>query len=544
MLNNWTQDLESFINRYSNSQVVYPKFQSKVKKLDEFFMNWKEDQSDLKEVKRDRLFCYINKLNSYEKSDISYGEVTAKNIHKKLSGISKESQTELIPLSSENLKDSYILEKIEDASTKKFAKAIGVFSCDELIEASKKFSENAPFKTSDNLIINQSNKEEIAQMAAGVRPVMHHKLRSLIQNFLAVKMKSGSIPEKQLYENMSVEEFIDRLLKKRPLMFMNSNDSYISRDSIWGLGGFDSIGEDYEKEPLVLKSYLSYDEMAISSMLNVSVPTYFINDGNKYNQGTRSNQEDYQTKGICTGMVGCRFERPDKMEWVHMVIASDQSSDLYYGNVECKNDILKIWADFYGVDQFSTFDEAINDKSGKFVQVSSDLYLNTEIYKKRMRMTVEPFLIDANDRAKSCGTEAYVSAMGTGLGVWLLHPIQFDLLFEVYHEVVNTIDLKNISTIHFDWYSDEINSLLRKKNSHIEFLFDYRNPASKLTGKHENKLLVTSYAWDSNAFPGNEYWTGSLDSSMDPAVACCSGICELQNPYINPYLCGKNTFFV
>ena len=40
--------------------------------------------------------------------------------------------------------------------------------------------------------------------------------------------------------------------------------------------------------------------------------------------------------------------------------------------------------------------------------------------------------------------------------------------------------------------------------------------------------MVAQYAWDGNAFPGNEYWLGMLTASGDPAAACCSNVPELQ----------------
>ena len=63
-----------------------------------------------------------------------------------------------------------------------------------------------------------------------------------------------------------------------------------------------------------LQDYLSYDEMIPASLLDVSSPTFFINDGNRFNSGQPGLPGTFQPRGVIVGLVGARFERKDRMD--------------------------------------------------------------------------------------------------------------------------------------------------------------------------------------------------------------------------------------
>ena len=90
-------------------------------------------------------------------------------------------------------------------------------------------------------------------------------------------------------------------------------------------GGFEHIGTPQEQSPLVLADLQSYDEMALSALVGMSVPTHFINEGGRRNRG-EFNQVAYEPKGVYAGLVGARFERPRLMEWKHLIVEPEQNT--------------------------------------------------------------------------------------------------------------------------------------------------------------------------------------------------------------------------
>ncbi len=388
---------------------------------------------------------------------------------------------------------------------------------------------------------NPQKKVRIGWQAKNVRPIIHAEVaRDLIYPFLEYKKKHGSAIEQELYANMALQDFIDRLLVNRPLMFLGRSDKYLLRDGkTRGAGGFEDIGTDKEKAPLLLKDYLSYDEMAIAALLGVSTPTFFINKGDRNNGGILGDQGTFQEEGVYIGLVGARFEKPGVMEYSHMLLDSSQNKpENGYGQNPAdspKARLLKIWANFYGLPYFKTFQEAQQDTTGRYQSISGGRYLlDTQAYKKRLAMVLEPFFYDANRRGEQYQQDVYCHMVGLGIGVWAVdNTVQEKLFFETCVTILQKNKFPRIKDVDFSWFNT-LSANRAGKLDGINLKISKRDPAAKLTGPNDaNKLLVAMYAWDGNAYPGNEYWVRDLGASGDPAAACCSTIAELQNPLIN-----------
>jgi hypothetical protein len=125
------------------------------------------------------------------------------------------------------------------------------------------FLRSSPFvlPTKNNRISN-FDLQVIARDALETGVIMHPQLPSLITQFLQYKLQRGFAVEKALYKDMSPTDFVARLIKNRPLVFVGWNDNTILLDStmgdmreIWLRVG---TKDELQNSDIFLNDYLSY----------------------------------------------------------------------------------------------------------------------------------------------------------------------------------------------------------------------------------------------------------------------------------------------
>ena len=306
-------------------------------------------------------------------------------------------------------------------------------SYEDLVNNSKLFFRNnkgAKVRTSANLIENLSSySETIETFANKAYPVIHESVVTLIQDFLTFKLEHGSRLEKDLYKNMSVVQFVDRLITKRPLAFLTAADSWLTRTGEYGAGGWGEIGTEEEGETyevLRLADFMSYDEVKVAALLQLSSPVVTINNGSRDNIGEPG--ENFLDTGVYVGAVGARFEMAGRMEYQDMLVTENQNTEANgYGENNEMPSLNKVFAKFYGMKNFHEFSDVkkhgdLYKESQKYLRKGR--FLNKEICTKRIQVTAETFLLEAEHRGILEGRDIYCHVVGLGLGVWQIHKDQ------------------------------------------------------------------------------------------------------------------------
>ncbi|KAJ8708275.1 hypothetical protein PYW07_010400 [Mythimna separata] len=453
---------------------------------------------------------------------------------------------------------------------------------DELIARSKAFPIPFPIETVRVEKLKERRPlEQLKQNMVSTYPLVHERVLRLMADFLIYKREFGSSKEKDLYRDMGVPQLIDRILTKRAVVFLNAEDSYVLLSGEEGYEGWESIGTEYQRPPLLLQDCLSYDEIKLSALVCVSGHTECINDGNRFNSGSVK-ETDIETHAVIIGAIGPRFERPLRMDCEDILVTAEQNVlERGYGEQRTRTAQQawrQLWADFYQVPSYTytqlTSDETIvnngeptSEYTARFVRLARpERLFDNEVYYKRINVLAETVLIEADDRARLEGKMAYVNVIGCGLGVWKVSRHQVDVyvltVMERTQHLLRQGSLQHVSKVNFAYItpsdpvfemfsnssgsgSKAVHTTFFEHKGHpeggIKVQIQRREPSAKLTGKDKGKLLVMTYPWDGNAHPGNEFWAGSLSGSGDPAAASSTQVSELHNAHINPGLRAART---
>jgi len=398
----------------------------------------------------------------------------------------------------------------------------------------------------NNIVHNKDvDPSKLLEFANFSYPILPEKVIKLIEDFLLFKRNNGTIKERKIYNQINIIDFIQRLISNRPQSFFGVSDKFVLRNGYHG-NGWHNIGEDNELSHLSIIDYLTYDEIKISAFLQVSSPIAPINNGHRGNRGKKD--INHIDEAIYVGAVGSRFAKPNRMEYQEIIISKKQNQlENGYGPLDkrVRLNTLDVFTEFYGLKYFPLFSEIFENNFTEHkkyphikVKSSEQLMFNSDVYERRMEITIETFLIEANYRGKCRSKKVYVHVVGLGLGVWMLDPgIQNKIYLDCFRNILNKTSFPYISDIDFSWVEPDdiwkkISKLKDFSGTEVTINFTRNDPFENSVRK-KDKLVVAIYAWDGNSFPGNEYWYGYLSGSGDSAAACSSQIAEFQNAHIN-----------
>lgn len=239
-------------------------------------------------------------------------------------------------------------------------------------------------------------------------------------------------------------------------------------------------------ERVSIEEYITYDEIALAALVNMAVPTDFINTGGRSNMGKAGVSGTFTESGVVFGAVGARYEMPREMEYKYTFVTQEQNTPKNKYGPGKNTAVMKAWAKFYkmpfkdeeGEAYLPTYDEAKADKSGRYKRMGNGGLLDTIALKIRLRASIEPFVFaaanyvdQAKDLFENKAKKAYLHAVGLGSGVWAdsigSGQVAEELIVDNYLEVLQDYPrlAKKISDIDFSYFRKVSDSFVEARKA-------------------------------------------------------------------------------
>lgn len=457
------------------------------------------------------------------------------------------------------------MESFEKTYSRKYADQHNPFSY-KMYENWEKFSTD-----------RKPTKAEVLENFKSVRVVLHQDLLNIYKKFYEkltkVRVTNDILKNKLEFSDVttpsltSEEKLVTEIINKRAYLFWLEDDESIHIDTSGDIiiphysnDEYKNVGKESQEEPTTDRLCLDYDHLKLSGHLLYTANTYFFNSCGRGNQ-CRYVRDGHELQGLVMGLIGPRFEKDGVMDVNDMIFVEgfdrrNEPSDLdkeirkYY---QLKGKKLSLEEDLHLYAVLNSHNGELNYYEKKPQAKAYNATFKTNIYKGRISLMFETALLEANSRVPA-GMKGFFHMTGAGLGVWRKHAEQNHIYVKTLMEylAMEHQKLKKIDTIRvaYIWVGQDANYWNSKyqqeyrKIGHINILFENVDGASALphTGK-EKYFLILTFAYDSNAAGGNEFWVGAYSASMDPATACCSQVAEIFNSYVNPFL-NINRFYV
>ena len=355
---------------------------------------------------------------------------------------------------------------------------------------------------------------------------------------------------------------IRRLMTKRPLTTYNYFDWLIPRiERINGKFTVITVPSEHLKFQIQGNiedyQYLNYDEALLSNLLVTSSPVRFVSKC-KYAANNNPGNTTFIKHGYITRLGVPRFISTSVER--QFVLVSLNSSGLPEGPVA-----RLLFNYFFNADtpwkSFAQISSSSSSSDPRYVKFSETIphsngdpvttYFDTKVFKKLMRLTIIPFILDAEERARKAGKQAILLIPRWGFNYWNIITPEFQekLKNVVVSEFLSIIGElceqrkieRNISDILFNFYkfTEKIDeSAFAKCSDSINFRMVEINAADykqlqKIVNNLSDKILIYATGSHGNVYAGREYWKGKRDGGSDEIAATCSTYADIQNPLIN-----------